>query len=183
VGIRSLRNRLALIFGLIVLGAIGIVYFSVAPQLEDRLRDQKLQGLAADARRYSPPVQRLIGTDAPQAELDRQVRLVAARASAGVQVLGTVAGTQDSVFLLADSDPGGVELEDVQSIAQEAVNTRRTATVTEPSRVGRQALAAMPLIMGARARGGGVLRRAHRRARPTSRSSAAASSSPAASPC
>lgn len=153
MGIRSLRNRLALIFGLIVLGAIGIVYFSVAPQLEDRLRDQKLQGLAADARRYSPPVQRLIGTDAPQAELDRQVRLVAARASAGVQVLGTVAGTQDSVFLLADSDPGGVELEDVQSIAQEAVNTRRTATVTEPSRAGRQALAAMPLIMGGRVRG------------------------------
>jgi signal transduction histidine kinase len=153
VGIRSLRNRLALIFGLIVLGAIGIVYFSVAPQLEDRLRDQKLQGLAADARRYSPPVQRLLGTDAPQAELGREVRLVAARASAGVQVLGTVAGTQDSVFLLADSDPGGVDLEDVQSVAQEAVYTRRTATVTEPSRVGRQALAAMPLIVGGRVRG------------------------------
>jgi hypothetical protein len=32
--ITSLRNRLALIFGLIVLTAIAIVYFAVAPQLE-----------------------------------------------------------------------------------------------------------------------------------------------------
>ena len=36
--IRSLRNRLALIFGLIVLCAIAIIYFAVAPQLEGRLR-------------------------------------------------------------------------------------------------------------------------------------------------
>ncbi len=34
--IRSLRNRLALLFGLIVLTAIAIVYFAVAPQLEGR---------------------------------------------------------------------------------------------------------------------------------------------------
>jgi hypothetical protein len=49
--IRSLRNRLALIFGLIVLCAIAIIYFAVAPQLEGRLRDQKLDGLAGDAER------------------------------------------------------------------------------------------------------------------------------------
>ena len=60
--IRSLRNRLALIFGLIVLCAIAIIYFAVAPQLEGRLRDQKLDNLAADARRYSPP---LLSSSAP----------------------------------------------------------------------------------------------------------------------
>lgn len=151
--IRSLRNRLALIFGVIVLSAIAIVYFSVAPQLQQSLHDQKLEGLAADAERFSGPLRDLIGTDAPQPELERQVRLVAARASAEVQALGVVAGTEDSVFVLADSDPGGVELEDVQSVAQEAVNTRRIATVTEPSRVGRQALAAEPLIMDGSVRG------------------------------
>ncbi len=150
-GVRSLRNRLTLIFGLLVLGAIGVVYVAVVPQLEGRLRDQKLRGLAADAERYSPPVLRLVGTDTPQSELERQVRLVAARASAEVQVLGTVGGTQpDSVFLLADSDPGGVELEDVQSVAQKAVDTRRTATATEPSTSGRKALAAEPLVVGHR---------------------------------
>ncbi len=150
MGVRSLRNRLALIFGLIVLGAIAVVYTAVVPQLEGSLRDEKLRGLAADAERFSPPVLRLVGTDTPQAEIERQVRLVAARSSTEVQLLGTVRGDEDSVFLLADSDPGGVELEDVQNIAQEAVNTRRPASVTAPSGVGRQALAAQPLVLGNR---------------------------------
>ena len=46
LGLRSLRNRLALVFGLIVLGAIGAVYLTVVPQLEERLRDQKLDAPA-----------------------------------------------------------------------------------------------------------------------------------------
>ena len=86
--IRSLRNRLALIFGLIVLTAIAIVYFAVAPQLEGRLRDQKLDGLAADAERYAPSLSRLVGSDTPQERLTRQVGVVATRSSAEVNVLG-----------------------------------------------------------------------------------------------
>src|SRR5687767_9623040 len=50
-GLRSLRNRLAVVFGLIVLGAIGTIYLTVTPRLEERLRNQKLDGLAMDARR------------------------------------------------------------------------------------------------------------------------------------
>jgi DNA-binding transcriptional LysR family regulator len=36
--LRSLRNRLAVVFGLIVLGAIGTIYLTVTPRLEERLR-------------------------------------------------------------------------------------------------------------------------------------------------
>ena len=50
VGLRSLRNRLAVVFGLIVLGAIGTIYLTVTPRLEERLRDQKLDRLLVDAR-------------------------------------------------------------------------------------------------------------------------------------
>src|SRR3954451_21652948 len=135
VRIRSLRNRLALVFGFIVLCAIAIIYFVVAPQLEGRLRDQKLDNLAADARRYSPPLRRLVGTDAPQEQLAREVRLVATRASAEVNVLGIVEGTEDSLFVLADSDAGGVEVDDVKAVAQAALGTRRTARTTEPTRL------------------------------------------------
>jgi hypothetical protein len=39
-GLRSLRNRLAVVFGLIVLGAIGTIYLTVTPRLEERLRNQ-----------------------------------------------------------------------------------------------------------------------------------------------
>src|SRR5215218_2505546 len=151
--IRSLRNRLALIFGLIVLCAIAIVYFAVAPQLEGRLRDQKLDGLAGDAERYATPLRRLVGTDAPQTELAREVRVVATRTSAEVNVLGVVAGTEDSLFVLADSDAGGVEVDDVQSVAQAALATRRTERTTEPTRLGRQALVAEPLIERGQVRG------------------------------
>ena len=49
-GLRSLRNRLAVVFGLIVLGAIGTIYLTVTPRLQDRLRNQKLERLLADAR-------------------------------------------------------------------------------------------------------------------------------------
>ena len=50
LGLRSLRNRLAVVFGLIVLGAIGTIYLTVTPRLEERLQDQKLERLQADAR-------------------------------------------------------------------------------------------------------------------------------------
>jgi len=153
VRITSLRNRLALIFGLIVLGAIAIVYFAVAPQLEGRLRDQKLDGLADDAKRYAPPLRRLVGSDAPQSQVAREVRLVATRASAEVTVVGVVGGTEDSLFVIADSDTGGVEIDDVQSVAQAALATGRTARATEPTRLGRQALVAEPLVVGGQVRG------------------------------
>jgi hypothetical protein len=43
--LRSLRNRLTLLFALIVATAIGIVYFYATPRLEDELVSQKLQRL------------------------------------------------------------------------------------------------------------------------------------------
>ena len=46
-GLRSLRNRLAVIFALIMLGAIGTIYLSVTPRLEDEPDDQQLDQVAA----------------------------------------------------------------------------------------------------------------------------------------
>ena len=63
--LRSLRNRLTLIFALIVAGAIGIVYFYVTPRLEDELVAQKLERLAADAQRESPALRDVVGTETP----------------------------------------------------------------------------------------------------------------------
>ena len=122
---RSLRNRLALIFGLIVLAAIAIVYLAVAPQLEGRLRDQKLDGLADDAERYAP-VAEPAGRLGHAAGAARRARsgVVATRSSAEVNVLGVTSGDEESLFVLADSDRGGVEIDDVQSVAQTALATR-----------------------------------------------------------
>ena len=48
-------------------------------------------------------------------------------------MLGIVKGTEDSLFVLADSDAGGVEIDDVQAVAEAALGTGETARATEPT--------------------------------------------------
>ena len=55
-GLRSLRNRLAVIFALIILGAIGTIYLSVTPRLEDSLTSQRLDQVRAASAQYTPDV-------------------------------------------------------------------------------------------------------------------------------
>lgn len=144
--LRSLRNRLALIFGLIVLGAIGIVSFSVTPQLESRLRDEKLRTLVKDAERYKSQLRPLI-TGLPQdARLNDRVREVAAKASVEVLVLGIPRGARAGFFPVSDSSPmGGIELQDALGVAEGVLRTRRPQRASEPTRLGRQAVAATSL--------------------------------------
>jgi signal transduction histidine kinase len=147
--VKSLRNRLTLIFGGIVLGAMAVVYFSVIPLLEERLVAQKLERLSADARRHAPDLAEVAGTSRPRKVVDARVRQAAAGASAEAMVLGVDRGTITSLYRYADSSVGaGVELVDVEMLALDALKTGRTTTGTEPSRAGRQAVAATPLRQG-----------------------------------
>ena len=144
--IRSLRNRLAGYFGLIVLGAIAFVYFGITPQLEERLRDQKLDALSAETDRYATSIRRLLGNATPGTVITRRTQRIAADATSEVLVLGVSRGTEETVYVLADSTPeAGIELEDVQRLSQDALSTRETAAGTEPTRIGRRAIAAHPL--------------------------------------
>ena len=95
--LRSLRNRLTLIFGLIVAGAIGIVYFYVVPQLESSLTSEKLDSLKRDAANYSGPLQDAIGRDVTGRELDSLTRRISEQADAGVTLLGIPRNELDSV--------------------------------------------------------------------------------------
>jgi signal transduction histidine kinase len=143
--LRSLRNRLALIFALIVMAAIGGLYIYVLPPLQERLIDQKLQDLTQDARRYAPRIARVAGTSASQKDLDRRVQTVAAQTSSEVTLLGLVGGTMDAFLVFSDSNPGGAGLRDMQSVARQAVESKRPAAATSPTRIGRLALAAVPI--------------------------------------
>ncbi|MBA2517168.1 MAG: HAMP domain-containing histidine kinase [Solirubrobacterales bacterium] len=148
MAIRSLRSRLAVIFGLIVMTAIGIVYLYVAPRLGDALRDQKLRDLATDSRRAARPLQGE-STQLSAKELTGRVREASAASSARVVVLGFARGDQEQLFAKADSaGPVGNQdslLQDTQGVAQEALRQKRTATGSEPTRRGRMAQAAVPL--------------------------------------
>lgn len=143
---RRLTLRLALVFFAIVLAAVGVVYFYVVPQLESRLREQKLESLSTDARRYSAPIARAIAEQRSASALDRAVRQAADRANARVTLLGIPANREVSPpFVFSDSS-AEVEIADLQfQIAEDAVATRRTVTGGESSAEGSLGQAARPL--------------------------------------
>src|SRR6476661_8015994 len=119
-GLRSLRNRLAVVFGLIVLGVVGTIYLSTTPRLQDTMR---FRGL-----------------------LLPRVRNRAAQLGTEILVLRPLKGTPQVLTLVVDSTPdGGVTSLDVLGVAQQALATRRIATGTQPTSIGREALAAHPL--------------------------------------
>jgi hypothetical protein len=93
--LRSLRNRLALIFALIVCAAIGGLYIYVTPTLRERLVDQKLEDLGTDAKRYAGGIDRIAGTSVSTRTLNQRVQSAATRAGAEVTLLGLVAGADD----------------------------------------------------------------------------------------
>jgi two-component system OmpR family sensor kinase len=150
--LRSLRNRLTLIFALIVAGAIAIVYFYVTPRLEDELVTQKLERLADEAKADVSPLSRIVGDpNVSGDEISRATVNAATRASAEVTTL-QVSRNLEQLSRVAVSNPGGVPF-DIDELADEAIRTGKAVTATQQTDVGRQALAAQPLIRGDRIRG------------------------------
>jgi len=144
VRIRSLRNRLALIFGLIVAAAIGIVYLSVVPQLEEALREQKLDSLTQTAQAPTGDLERKIFG---AADVGALVRAAADRSGTRVTVLDIATGSSLllSVPLGGDSAPDADPDDTFFAVAQEAAVTGRTVRGTEPTTRGRIAEVAVPL--------------------------------------
>lgn len=148
---RSLRNRLALIFAAITLTAIAGIYLYVAPQLASSLREEKLRGLASAARTYSEPLLMSIGTSAGRATVDRAVRQAAARSGTRVSLFGVSQGTQGvQVYPIADSTAKADAAKADFPVALEAARSGRLATGTEPTSRGRIGEAAHPLFFRGR---------------------------------
>jgi signal transduction histidine kinase len=150
--LRSLRNRLAVVFGLIVLGAIATVYLSVTPRLQERLTEQKLDALQADAERTLPPKQVsdvLGGGNIDGEQLAKRVGDAASQSSAEVLLLTRVKGAPPGLSVAEDSQTnGGVGFNDVSDVALRALSTGKPQAATVQTSVGRQALAARPLRRG-----------------------------------
>jgi signal transduction histidine kinase len=149
--LRSIRVRLALIFSSITLTAIAGIYLYVAPQLESRLRDEKLETLSRDAELYSRDLVRAIGTNVDEVAVNRSVRQAADRAGARVTLLGVSRGSQGvQTYPISDST-AETKIEDVDfTVALDAARARRTATGTEPTNEGRVGEAARPLFFNNR---------------------------------
>jgi two-component system OmpR family sensor kinase len=144
--LRSLRNRLTLLFALIVAAAIGIVYFYATPRLEDELVSQKLERLRTDAERLSGGMENLVGAEDRQRNVERLANTAARFSNAEVTVLQVSVGRITQILPVAHSAPGAAPIADIQGVAERAAETRRQVTATVQTDVGRQALAAQPLM-------------------------------------
>ena len=148
LGLRSLRNRLAVVFGLIVLGAIGTIYLTVTPRLEERLRDQKVERLLTDAR------SNVEGRTGFASEYNlrnknplpgRAVTDAAAGASAQVLILDKL-DDPDGLTGKMDSVPeSGLSSNDVLSLGFQAMRSRHPVTSSD-ALGGRYAIVAYPLV-------------------------------------
>ena len=151
--LRSLRNKLALLFFGIVALAFGLVFFLVVPQLRSSLEDQQLDDLERASRATAEQLERAQERAIPAADLDELVRAVADASGAQVTLLGVQEG--DDVLFYPISDSRAQRLEELpDEAAAEAFETRRPVRMTsefagvESAQVARPA--AGPAARGSR---------------------------------
>jgi signal transduction histidine kinase len=147
---RSLRNRLAFLFFAITLAAIGVLYLYVVPQLQSRLRDEKLSQLQIAAQQTVEQVAATVGAGSTSAEVRRVVRAASDTANARVTLLriSRVGGELIPGTITDSSDPAQPAL--ALPAADAAARTGRIASGSEVSADGPVAEVAIPLKQGDR---------------------------------
>jgi signal transduction histidine kinase len=75
--LRSLRNKLALVFFAITGVAFAVIYFSVATQPESNLEERRLDDLELVTSLYEPTLEPLVDREVPREERARELRRVA----------------------------------------------------------------------------------------------------------
>ena len=159
-GMRSLRNRLAVIFALIILGAIGTIYLSVTPRLDASLTAQTLDRVRATSEQRTSEIAQflypardlfpedeipktedgLIDEGRVRDEREARTRQFAERIGTEVIVMSA---PKAGPFLFTDSTPdGGANSRAVQAVTREALDTGRQASAVVDTPNGRQAIAA-----------------------------------------
>jgi signal transduction histidine kinase len=127
VHLRSLRNKLALLFFVVVALAFAAIYFNVVPQLRSNLEARKVRDLRAAARGSQPRLEGLIGNgDVPAPAVSRNVRSLADNADARVTLLSVQRSENGGLrfFVLSDSREEARYPENVD-LASAAVRTGR----------------------------------------------------------
>ena len=145
---RSLRNRQALLFGVIVLVALALVYLVVVPPLAGQLRDQKVEALAQAAKVHVKPLRATVGRRVEVAEVQRRVETAASRAGARVTLLDVASGTEGRGLTFGLGSERPEETDSRYALADQAARSGRTVTGTEPTGRGRVAEVAIPLFAG-----------------------------------
>jgi methyl-accepting chemotaxis protein len=148
----SLRNRLTAVFFAINLIAFGALYVYVAPGLQGRLMNDKLQELATQAERGAGRIVPAAGRSAPMSMVRREVDAAALQSGARVTLLRVrPAGGGVQLQILADSSNPAAATPLAFTAARSAISRATLSTATENVRGQVEAEAAWPVLFQGRA--------------------------------
>ena len=142
---RSIKNRLALLFFALTLGAVGVMYGYVIPQLESTLRNEKLRTLAEYTRIYSDGIVVAL-RDGNANQINGAVARAAERASARVTLFAVSTGTRFQVYAQSDSTSEIDLAGRFEAIALRAARARLPIVGTETQPGADLAEAARPIV-------------------------------------
>jgi len=143
---RSLANRLALVFFLIILGSMAIVYVGVVPNLRSGLVDDRAERLERAARRSAPAIAEAIDSNRSVNRVDRLVREAADDANARVTLLGVNRGSFGAQPFVKSDSNATADIRDLRfPAAAAAIESGRPERATESGRDGRIVELAVPL--------------------------------------
>jgi signal transduction histidine kinase len=149
-GLRSIKNRLALLFFAITFVALAVAYVYVAPTLGTGLRAQKLRALQIAAQAYSHHLQGALATGADRRTLARAVHNAAQLSNDRVTLLGIRReGSAARTFYVDDSSaesPGERVSELGLAVGDRVLRARKLLTGTESSANGPVGEAGKPLF-------------------------------------
>jgi two-component system, OmpR family, sensor kinase len=149
--LRSLRNRLALLFFAVTAVALATVVFVFLPQLESQIVDQKLGELRKTALAAAPRLERVVGSEVTAQGVTKLVRGISDRANSRVTLLGVQQSTTLAAprfYVISDSNQSNAVAPDWRLVGQAAKRPSRRAP---PSVVrGATGEVAMPLFYAGR---------------------------------
>jgi signal transduction histidine kinase len=155
--LRSLRNKLALVFFAITAVAFSVIYFSVATQPASNLEERRLRDLELLARIYQDTLTQLADEDTPKEQLEREVRRVAENTDSHVTLFDwneKVTGRQNDLrgldfYPRFDSREQTLIYEN-DALLLRALGTRKTQTAFDLFQGDDIGLVAQPLLRDGR---------------------------------
>jgi signal transduction histidine kinase len=144
--LRSLQNRLALLFFAITALGFAAVIFFFLPQLQTRLQNQRVDDLRGSAVSQARKLEAVVGKNLLGKDLDEYVRAVADTANARLTVLGVQSSNTSAprFYVISDSNAGTRVRPDTELAARALRLKRASGTVTRRTHASVEV--ASPLI-------------------------------------
>lgn len=155
--LRSLRNKLAIVFFAITATAFAVLYFVVVPQLQSNLEKRRLADLVSQARAAKPTYQKLIVDVRVDDLLKKRVRQLAEATDAQVTLLdweidhtGPQGGAREYAFYAPVDSSEDPKFPRNDGLARRAIRTERIRSTFHTFKGKKIGLVAQPLRSGKR---------------------------------